>query len=188
MSLGTWFKDYVYIPLGGNRKSKQRTYLNLFVVWFLTGLWHGASWNFVLWGLYFGMIIAVEKAGLLKVLEKCSKPVRHLYVLFLLIIGWVLFVFDDFSIGVEYLGIMFGFKGNPLFDQQFFYYLYTNALLLIVLTVSSTPFIKKIKGIVLNQFKDRGKFIYEDIIITIIYFSILFLSTAYLADASYNPF
>ena len=97
ISLGTWFRDYVYIPLGGNRKGKYRTYLNVFAVWFLTGLWHGASWNFVLWGLYFGIIITIEKAFLMNWLMNIPRFIRHVYALFLLLIGWGLFAFDNFE-------------------------------------------------------------------------------------------
>ena len=92
ISLGSWFRDYVYIPLGGNRKGKKRMYLNLFIVWMLTGLWHGASWNFVLWGLYFGILIIIEKAFLLFWLSRAPRWMRHVYTIILLLIGWGLFV------------------------------------------------------------------------------------------------
>jgi alginate O-acetyltransferase complex protein AlgI len=188
ISLGTWFKDYVYFPLGGNRVSKIKAYRNLFVVWFLTGLWHGASWNFVIWGLYFGIIIAIEKAGLLRVLEDVWKPIRHIYVIFLLLVGWVLFVFDDFSMGINYLKSMFGVNNINLFDSQFIYYIYTHMILFIVLIICSTPLVKNTNSALLKKLNNNGKALYENVALPLIYFIILFISTAYLVDASYNPF
>ncbi|MCY6370090.1 MBOAT family O-acyltransferase [Clostridium ganghwense] len=188
ISLGSWFKDYVYIPLGGNRVNKIKVYRNLFIVWFLTGLWHGASWNFVLWGLYFGVIIAIEKAWLLKFLDGIWRPIRYIYVIFLLLIGWILFVFENFSTGVDYLKVMFGIKQISLLNTQFIYYIYTHFILIIVLIIASTPFIKKSHTALLKRLNSTQKMIYENIMIPVIYFVILFLSTAYLVDATYNPF
>ncbi|WP_330396794.1 MBOAT family O-acyltransferase [Anaeromicrobium sediminis] len=188
MSLGTWFKDYVYIPLGGNKVSKIRMYGNLFIVWFLTGLWHGASWNFVIWGLYFGIIVAIEKAGLLRILENLWKPLRHTYVIFLLLLGWVLFVFDNFSMGLNYLKVMFGLNNANLFNNQFLYYLYNYGILFIALIIGSTPIVKN-KHMALIEILDKKlKIFYENIVVTSICLGILFLSTAYLVDATYNPF
>ncbi|WP_273323296.1 MBOAT family O-acyltransferase [Vallitalea guaymasensis] len=185
ISLGSWFRDYVYIPIGGNRVSKLKVYRNLFVVWFLTGLWHGASWNFVLWGLYFGLIIAVEKAFLLKFINRLWKPIRHVYALLLILIGWVLFSFDNLIDGIEYLKIMFGLGGVPIMNNQFVYYLYTNLILIIILIILSTPIIKKkyemqVKGHVNSKL--------QTIVVPSILFLILFISTAYLVDSTYNPF
>ncbi|WP_113674595.1 MBOAT family O-acyltransferase [Vallitalea guaymasensis] len=185
ISLGSWFRDYVYIPIGGNRVSKLKVYRNLFVVWFLTGLWHGASWNFVLWGLYFGLIIAVEKAFLLKFINRLWKPIRHVYALLLILIGWVLFSFDNLIDGIEYLKIMFGLGGVPIVNNQFVYYLYTNLILIIILIILSTPIIKKkyemqVKGHVNSKL--------QTIVVPSILFLILFISTAYLVDSTYNPF
>lgn len=188
MSLGTWFKDYVYIPLGGNKVSRVKIYRNLFIVWFLTGLWHGASWNFVAWGLYFGIIIAIEKAGLLRLLKNTWKPLRHIYVIFLLLIGWVLFVFDDLSIGTSYLKVMFGLNNANLFDTQFLYYLYNYIVLLTALVIGSTPLVKKIHTKAVERLEGVQKVFYENFAIAFIFFGVLFLSTAYLVDATYNPF
>lgn len=185
ISLGSWFKDYVYIPLGGNRVNQLKAYRNLFVVWFLTGLWHGASWNFVLWGLYFGVIIAIEKAGLLKLLNKLWKPVRHVYALFLILIGWVLFSFDHLSDGIQYLKIMFGMHPVNFINSQFVYYLYTNILLIIILVLCSTPFIKNSYE---KLIKNRTNQWLEAIVTPTVIFIILFSSTAYLVDSTYNPF
>ena len=185
ISLGTWFRDYVYIPLGGNRKGKWRTYLNVFIVWFLTGLWHGASWNFILWGLYFGIIITIEKVFLMKWLSYAPRLIRHLYTLVLLIIGWGLFAFENLSYLKDYFRVMFGFKEVALYDQVTLYYLMTNGVLLIILVVASTPLAKQMYQ-KLKQSK-RGELL--DVVLSpIVCLLILILSTAYLVDSSYNPF
>lgn len=188
MSLGTWFRDYVYIPLGGNRVSKGKSIRNLFVVWFLTGLWHGASWNFVAWGIYFGILIGIEKMGLSKVLGSMWRPLRHIYVIFLLIIGWVLFVFEDITVGIDYMRIMFGLNNAPLLDGESVYYLYTNSILLAAVVFFSTPAISIAKDKLLSKITGKGESLFYTAVMPIIYFVIMFLSTAYLADASYNPF
>ncbi len=183
MTLGAWFRDYVYIPLGGSRKGKYRLYLNLFIVWGLTGLWHGAAWNFVAWGLYFGVIIAIEKAGLLVLLGKVHPVVQHLYAFFVIMISWVLFVFEDLSMSLTYLKIMFGFSGQALVNEQFMYDAYTNAVLFTLAFIGSVPVWKMLR----NKMKRWHKVI-DEIIIPVFCLLILVLSTAYLADDSYNPF
>ena len=120
ISLGTWFREYVYIPLGGNRRGRSRQVLNLLIVWGLTGLWHGASWNFLLWGLYFGVLLIAEKLFLLAFLKKIPKVFHHFYALFLVIIGWVLFDFLDFSQMLQYLGSLFTVKNGSLGSQTGF--------------------------------------------------------------------
>ena len=109
ISLGTWFREYVYIPLGGNRKGLIRQIFNLLIVWFCTGFWHGASWNFLIWGGYYGVLLIIEKLFLLKVLKKIPAFFSHVYTLFFVVIGWVIFGFDDMTKGWEYLKGMFGF-------------------------------------------------------------------------------
>ena len=188
ISLGTWFRDYVYIPLGGNRKGKWRTYLNVFVVWFLTGLWHGASWNFVLWGLYFGIIISIEKAFLMKWLNKLPSLIRHVYTILLLLIGWGLFAFDNFSQLSEYFKVMFGFKGASLYNQTTLFYLSSNVITLIILIIASTPLMTMIYKRLEMFLNSKLKWVLEVVIMPMIYLSILFISTAYLVDSSYNPF
>ncbi len=174
ISLGSWFKDYVYIPLGGNKKGKFKTYRNLFIVWFLTGLWHGASWNFVIWGLYFGVIITLEKIFLINILKKAPKFFRHLYTTLILFISWVFFNFEEMSEGIEYLKGMFGFKELPIIDVNFLYYLTNYAVVFIVGIICATPIAKK--------------FIKNKTIYALILFVIYFLSIAYLVDSSFNPF
>ena len=185
ISLGTWFKDYVYIPLGGNRKGKARTLINVFAVWFLTGLWHGASWNFVLWGVFFGVIITAEKLFFMKWLNRLPRLFRHAYTLFLLLIGWGLFAFEDWTHLTSYFQVMFGLTENVLVDQQTLYELTRNACLLILLMIGSTPLMKKI-GTRLSETKTKS--ILENIVCPLIVLAILVISTAYLVDSSYNPF
>lgn len=186
ISLGTWFRDYVYIPLGGNRRGKYRTYLNVFIVWFLTGLWHGASWNFVLWGLYFGIIISIEKAFLMSWLNKGPALIRHIYTILLLLIGWGLFAFDNFEKLLNYFKVMFGVSGEGLYNQMTLFYLSSNAVSLIILIIGSTPLMKKLYAYLTTSLK--LKVVFEMVVMPLIYFLILFVSTAYLVDSSYNPF
>ncbi|MFD1928001.1 MBOAT family O-acyltransferase [Sporosarcina siberiensis] len=188
ISLGSWFRDYVYFPLGGSRKGKLITYRNLFIVWGITGLWHGASWNFILWGLYFGVIIAIEKAGLLKVLNKIHPFFQHFYLLFIVLISWVLFVFEDFSKGIQYAKVMFGISTNAFYDTQFFYYLYTNIILFLIAAIASTPVIKYVNLKVLTKLSDHIRIPIQKFVPLFFYIFILFLSTAYLVDDSFNPF
>lgn len=183
ISLGTWFREYVYIPLGGNRCGKLALYRNLFIVWFLTGLWHGASWNFVLWGLYFGLIIALEKAFLLEWLRPAPRFIRHAYALLLIMLGWVLFTSDNVSAGVQYLQALFGLCGRGFFDQQAIYYFYTHAVLIVIALLASTPFGKNFK----QRLLARSTAVYYTAA-TLSCLLVLILSTAYLVDMTYNPF
>lgn len=188
ISLGSWFRDYVYIPLGGSKKGKLITYRNLFIVWGITGLWHGASWNFAAWGLYFGVIIAIEKAGLLKTLSKSHPFFQHLYLLFLILISWVLFVFEDFGTGVQYAKVMFGMSTSVFYDSQFLYYLYTNIILLIFAVLASMPTLKYLRENVLSKWPLSISRPVQTIVPIVSFILILFLSTAYLVDDSFNPF
>ena len=185
ISLGVWFRDYVYIPLGGNRCSKGRWFLNIFIVWFLTGLWHGASWNFVLWGLYFGVIITLEKAFLMKWLNQFPTIIRHIYTLFLLLIGWGLFAFDNFTHLKAYFKVMFSLEDVALYNQTTLYYFTSNMILLIILVIASTPLLKVIYY---KLIRSKYSSVIELIIIPMACLLILTLSTAYLVDSSYNPF
>lgn len=140
ITLGRWFREYVYIPLGGNRKGKIRTIVNLFVVWALTGLWHGASWNFVIWGISFFVFIVIEKLFLGKWLER-SKVIGHLYVIFLIPISWVVFAISDFTTLKQYLGSMFGHtSGTVLMGMsQFQNYVHTYWWLILICVIFATP-------------------------------------------------
>ena len=174
ISLGIWFRDYVYIPLGGNRCKKSRWFINIFIVWFLTGLWHGASFNFILWGIYFGIILVFEKLFLLEFLKKIPKWTNHIYTMFLVIIGFVLFEIDNLSDVLTYLNSMFNLN-NTIVDKTFFYYLIPNILLILFSIICTTPIVKNI----LYRYK------YIRIIVLVLG---MILSVAFLADASFNPF
>ncbi|MCR2820093.1 MBOAT family O-acyltransferase [Lederbergia panacisoli] len=177
MTLSGWFRDYVYIPLGGSREGKLKLYRNLFIVWGLTGFWHGASWNFIVWGLYFGLFIAVEKGGFNQLLARLYPVFQHLYFIFFILIGWVLFVFEDLKAGFQYLSIMFGLSGNSVLNELTLYELYTNGALFIIAIIGAMPVIK--------LFENRRII---SILSPIFYFTILLLSTAFLVNESYNPF
>ena len=185
ISLGSWFRDYVYIPLGGNRKGKKRMYLNLFIVWMLTGLWHGASWNFVLWGLYFGILIIIEKAFFFFFLSRAPRWMRHVYTIILLLIGWGLFAFEDFHQLINYFTVLFGLRNATWVNQETLYYLSQNIILFVLLTIASTPMIRLIGQKLFNS--PYGSVI-KAFIVPMICLLILIASTAYLVDSSYNPF
>ena len=183
ISLGTWFKEYVYIPLGGNRLGRLKQYRNLFIVWFLTGLWHGANWNFILWGLYYFVFLVIEKTYLNKWLKDKPKFISHIYTLLVVIIGWVFFEFENISEGMKFIQTMFGIGGNPVYDGTALYYLYTNWILFVVLAICSTPLLKKRVHKLKEDINTK-----ESIVYSLIILSLLFLCTAYLVNESYNPF
>lgn len=183
ISLGGWFREYVYIPLGGNREGELKQYRNLIIVWLLTGLWHGASWNFVFWGMYYGLFIIIEKMFLLKWFENKPKITKHIYTLLIVIIGWVFFEFENMPMAITYIKTMFGLGKVPFIDSSTIYYLYTNILLFIILGICSTPIVES--GF--RRLKTNGGK-WNKILIPIIYMFLIFLSTAYLVNESYNPF
>lgn len=173
ITLGQWFKQYVYIPLGGNRLGRARTYFNLFIVWFLTGFWHGASYNFILWGLYFFILICIEKNGLLNLLNK-HKLISHIYTIFFILVGWVLFAVIDLNQIINFFKKMFIFNAG----NEWIYYLRNYIIIYTIAIIFSTSFLKKI----------YNKFVKSNIVDTIILITIFLLSIAYLVDSSYNPF
>lgn len=186
ISLGTWFRDYVYIPLGGNRVNVWRHVRNIFAVWLLTGIWHGANWNFVIWGVYYGILLLIEKFFLNKYLEKIPGVFRHIYCLFFVMLGWNLFVFDDMGQGLAFMRALFGGYAQGVFDRETIYLLYNNAVLLVLLVLGSTQ-IPKIMG---ERF--CAVFRKNEAVTTaarlVFYAVIFFLSVAWLVDASFNPF
>lgn len=181
ISLGTWFREYVYIPLGGNRCNLLKNIRNIFVVWFLTGFWHGASWNYVIWGLYFFILLILEKFILNKYLEKCPNIIRHIYTIFFVLISWVIFSIEDMSIlGSFFVGLFY--NSNGIMDNNFMYLLSNNILLLVVSLIASIG--------VFNQYYEIGKvkskwLVYLEYISLIIIF---ILSISLLVNTSYNPF
>lgn len=180
ISLSTWFKEYVYIPLGGNRKGVKRQILNLLIVWGLTGLWHGAAYNFVLWGLYYGLLLILEKFVLKKFLDRLPSFVQHIYTLFIIIIGWGLFYFTDVGQLGEFMVDLFNF-GNGICGDQAFNLIMSNLPMLIIAAVASTP----LATMLYTRFEHR-RFMW--IPETLYCMGILAVSTASLVNQSYNPF
>lgn len=185
ISLGTWFREYVYIPLGGNRRGKSRQIINLLIVWALTGFWHGASWNFLLWGLYFGIILIMEKLFLLKVLEKLPSFLQHIYSLLLILFGWVIFANEDFSVMSGYFSNLF-YSENGFCDSYSFYLLFSYIALLGISAVCSTALPRKL-GAVIGEKLKAVPLIYE-ILTTLCIIILLLVSIAFVAAGSYNPF
>lgn len=184
MSLGSWFRDYVYIPLGGNRVSKARWFLNIFIVWMLTGFWHGAAWNFIVWGLFFAILLIIEKLWLLKPLKK-SKVLSHIYVMFFVIISFVIFNAADMKEAFSYIGGMFGAGGIPFISEEWLYYLRSYGVVLIVAIIGATPLVKKL--VLSVKKKSTGEKI-MNIAEPIMLVALLLVITAYLVDGSFNPF
>lgn len=187
MSLGSWFRDYLYIPLGGNRVSKSRWLFNIFTVWFLTGLWHGANWNFVIWGLYFGVLLIIEKLFLSKWLEKLPKAVSHLYLIVIIAISFVIFNANGLSQAISDIGGMFGAGGVPFWSNETGYYISSYAVLLIAGIVCSTPLIKTI-AMKLSTSQSTAMKTVTTIAQPVLMVLMLFIVTAYLVDGSFNPF
>ena len=185
ITLGAWFRDYVYIPLGGNRKGTLRQMLNIFIVWALTGFWHGASWNFIFWGLYFAVLLALEKFVLFRFWEKVPRVLRHLYTLLLVVISWVIFAAEDIvGIGAgSYLAGMFGFKGLPLYDGKALFYLVQYALIFLLAGYFSTP---HFQSLLRKAETATSKWVWPAA--TAGYLLVFLASVAMIVNSSYNPF
>ena len=186
ISLGTWFREYVYIPLGGNRVAVGRFILNTMIVWLLTGFWHGAAWNFVLWGVYYGVLLLIEKLFLGNVMEKIPSWVRHVYCMLLVMIGWYIFSYGDIASGNGYLQAMLGLAGNGFAGGETRYLLYNHLVLFIFLIVGATDLPARIARALLKMLSERDTVCI--VIRGIFYAAVFLLSVAYLVDASYNPF
>ena len=184
ISLGSWLRDYVYIPLGGNRVSKKRWIFNIFVVWILTGLWHGVAWNFIIWGLLFAVLLMLEKRWLLKYLEK-SRILSHCYVLLSIIVSFVIFYGTKMSDLRNCLGGMIGLNRLPLISKEFLYYLRSYGVVLLIGMIGTTPLIKILTDrLAQNSLGKRAVTILEPILLI----GLMLLNTAYLVDSSFNPF
>ncbi|MEG2457311.1 MAG: MBOAT family O-acyltransferase [Bacilli bacterium] len=180
ISLSSWLKDYIYIPLGGSRVSKPKYIRNILIVWLITGLWHGASWNFCIWGLFFAVILLIEKIFLKKYLDK-HKVISHIYTLFIILISFIIFNSNNILEIFTYLKSMFGFNNLPLITNETLYFFRSYIVILLISIISSTPLIKNIY----NKYKDNKIIkILEPFILIII----LLVVTAFLIDSSFNPF
>ena len=183
ISLSSWFRDYVYIPLGGNRVSKIKHIRNLLIVWFLTGLWHGAAWNFVAWGLYYGVILIIEKYLLSQVLDRLPDVVRHIYSIVLVVIGWVLFFSSSFGQAADYIRVMFGAGAHGFADRESMYLLTSNLILWLILIFGSTPLVH-----FRYEHMLRTKKWNTTIINSVVYVALFIVCIAYLVTETYNPF
>ena len=180
ISLSTWFREYLYFPLGGNRCSKGRMGFNLFIVWAATGISHGASWSFLLWGLYFWALLMIEKFFLLNFLKKVPGVIAHIYTLLLVLVSWTIFAIEDFSHLGAYLRVMFGLSGAPLTDSAFGYYLTSYLPILCVAAVASTPL-----GVtVYRKLSPKAACAVSLTLVA----AVMVVCTAYLVDGTYNPF
>ena len=185
ISLSTWFREYVYIPLGGNRCTPSRHILNLLIVWMLTGLWHGAQWNFMFWGLYYGVILILEKYLWGSKIEKLPSAVQHIYAFVLVLFGWVFFFSPTLGYAGQYLKVMFGIGAKGIFDKQGFFMIFTNWLLIVIAVLASAPrgykLLKKITGCWQSE-EVRA------IVTCAVYIAMFLLCIAFLVTETYNPF
>lgn len=192
ITLGTWFREYVYIPLGGNRCSKIKFLRNILTVWLLTGIWHGASLNFIAWGLYFGIILLLEKLFLNKYISKIPVIFQRAYTFIVVVISWVIFSFESSTAIISYLNAMFARNMTGLINKESLYLLYNNLILFLILFIGATPIPKKSAQLILdfiNKTKSAKSGIWLDTALTNLFLSgILILCIAYLVNASYNPF
>lgn len=185
MSLGTWFRDYVYIPLGGNRVSKLRWLFNTLVVWFLTGFWHGADWTFIVWGLYFAFFLMAEKFVLNRFFAKIPRVFSHVYVTIIILISFVIFSADGIGGAISDIGSMFGIGGIPFWSKETAYYITGFAFVLIIAVIGATPLVK---SIVLKIKKTRTGLMVCNILEPIFVIAMLLIVTSYFVDGSFSPF
>ena len=181
ISLSSWFRDYIYIPLGGNRISKLKWIRNIIIVWMLTGLWHGAEWNFVIWGLYFGVLLIIEKVFLLKWLQKIPKVISRIYTLFIVMISFIIFNGEGISTILENIGGLFKFVSIPLITNESMYYLKSYIIVIILGIIGATPICK---NILTNEKLKKIVNILEPIYLLLIFI----ICTSYIVDGSFNPF
>ena len=178
ISLSSWFKDYVYIPLGGSRVNILKNIRNILIVWILTGFWHGASWNFIFWGLYYGILLLLEKFVLKKYIDKLPDFVKHIYTIVLVFIGWMIFAFDD----SKYLfGFIKALTSNKFVDSAFLYYFKNYFLILVIATLFSLPVYPKVKEKMNNT-------IFTSLLSISIYVILFIVTLSYLVSDTYNPF
>lgn len=183
ITLSSFFRDYVYIPLGGNRVGVPRQILNLFIVWGLTGLWHGASWNFVLWGLYYFFFLCLEKFILKKFLAKIPSPIRWLYSMSVVLVGWMVFYFDDFQTLITAFSVAFGHTGNAFTDPVSETLVINNIPFILIAAIASTPVLNIVRRLV-----EKSSPLTESILIIVYNIVMLILCVASLVGSTYNPF
>ena len=182
ISLSRWFRDYIYIPLGGNRVSNGKYIRNIFVVWFLTGLWHGANWTFIIWGLYFGCLLLLEKYVLKDLLEKCPRFICHIYTWILVLISWVFFMSPNLTQAFGVLGKMIGINAS-LYDMNALFYLRSSIVLILIGIVFSFPVYEKLESYVLGRWKQKAS-----IALTIVYVVVFLISISYVISNTFQSF
>ena len=185
ISLGSFFRDYVYIPLGGNRRGRARTALNLAIVWALTGLWHGASWNFVIWGLYYGVLIILEKLVLADFREKLPGAAQHIAALLLIVVGWTVFYYTDMGCLGKHLGAMFGIGAAGLSDPVTMAVIRKYTVLPLIAAIASLPILPRLKAWLGKHEKLEGA---ADIVSLVCLTALMLLSMIFIVGQSYNPF
>ena len=185
ISLGTWFREYVYIPLGGNKCPASRHLLNLLIVWALTGLWHGAQWNFLVWGLYYGVILILERYVWGRALGRLPAFVQHIYTFVLVLIGWVFFFSPSLGAAMDYLGVMFGAGASAWIDRQGFYFLLTHWLLFLLCAIGSSLRGMNILRLLTGSYESRR---IRQIAACVVYIGMFLVSLAFLVTESFHPF
>lgn len=184
VSLGSWFRDYVYIPMGGNRVGSLKRIFNIFVVWFLTGFWHGAEWSFIIWGLFFAVVLILEKTFILKLIEK-KKIISRIYLIFIVLISFVIFDSVNLNDAIICIKSMFGFSNIPIISNELIYYFKNNFIILIIAIIGATPLIKNVfNKLLLKEKISKVINVLEPIVLILI----IILCTSYLIDGSFNPF
>lgn len=181
ISLSSWFRDYIYIPLGGNRTSKLKWIRNILIVWFLTGLWHGAAWNFIIWGLYFGILLIIEKLFLQKILDKAPKVISHIYTLLIVMISFIIFSGESTKEILQNIGGLVGIGKIPLVSPESIYYLKSYIILIIIAIVSATPLLKNIAN---SKKIEKVARTLEPLFLLVL----LIICSSYIVDGSFNPF
>ena len=191
ISLSSWFRDYIYIPLGGNRGGTFKTYRNILIVWTVTGFWHGASWTFMAWGFYYGVLIALERAGLLKWINKLPRPIQHMYVLIIVMIGWVFFRADNFTYSFDFIQAMFGIGVASVFDNTASLILNDNGYLFILAFIFAMPVypwvMEKVNAAQVRLNSTAFTFT-RNLVEPIVLMVLLVIITVYLVNSTYNPF
>ena len=184
ISLSSWFRDYVYIPLGGNRVSKSRHIFNLMVVWFLTGLWHGAAWNFIVWGIYYGVVLVLEKYVWGAIVDRWPSVLQHIYALVLVLVGWVFFFSPSLGAALRYLFAMVG-GGAGFASKEVFFVILTHWLFYLLAVIGSTTLGSRMLRAILNVSENHTV---RTVITQVVFFGMLAISVAYLIADTYNPF
>lgn len=188
ISLSTWFRDYVYIPLGGNRVSNAKFLRNIFIVWFLTGLWHGAAWNFIAWGVYYGCLLIIEKLFIGKYIEKLWNPLQHIYTMFFVVLGWLFFRSDTLNYAIQYLTVMMGIRGQSILNSQALYYLFEYKFELIIAFFASFPIYPLIQHRIKNISVDWVRNLTINYVKPLVLIGLLLMCIMYLVNSTFNPF